>query len=49
MPFEQALRIANSIPGARLVNLESANIFPLPGEAAWPVFLGTIESFLSEA
>lgn len=48
MPFDQALRIANSIPGASLVNLESANIVPLPGEAAWPVFLGTIESFLSE-
>jgi DNA-binding winged helix-turn-helix (wHTH) protein len=48
MPFERALRIANSIPGARLVNLESANAFPLPGEAAWPAFLGTIESFLSE-
>ena len=45
---EQGLRIAASIPNARLVNLESANAIPLPGEPAWPVFLGAIESFLFE-
>jgi hypothetical protein len=48
MSFEEALRIATSVPGARLVNLESANVIPLPGESAWPVFLGAIEGFLSE-
>ena len=49
MPVEYALRIATAIPNARLVSLETANIFPLPGEPAWPVFLGAIETFLAEA
>ena len=48
-PSQQTLRIARSIPNARLVSLESDNLIPLPGEPAWPVFLGTIETFLSEA
>jgi len=48
MPFQQALRTATSIPNARLVNLESANLIPLPGESAWPEFIGAIETFLSE-
>jgi pimeloyl-ACP methyl ester carboxylesterase len=47
--FQQALRIATSIPNARLVSLESDNLVPLPGEPAWPVFLRAIETFLSEA
>jgi pimeloyl-ACP methyl ester carboxylesterase len=46
--FQQALRISRSIPNARLVSLESDNLIPLPGEPAWPVFLGAIETFLSE-
>jgi DNA-binding winged helix-turn-helix (wHTH) protein/pimeloyl-ACP methyl ester carboxylesterase len=48
VPLEQALRIAASIPNARLVNLDSANAVPLPGEPAWPAFLAAIESFLTE-
>jgi DNA-binding winged helix-turn-helix (wHTH) protein/pimeloyl-ACP methyl ester carboxylesterase len=48
MPLEQALRVAASIPDARLVNLESANAIPMPGEPAWPVFLEAIETFLAE-
>jgi DNA-binding winged helix-turn-helix (wHTH) protein/pimeloyl-ACP methyl ester carboxylesterase len=48
MFFDQALWIAKSVPGARLVNIESPNLIPLPGEAAWPVFLETIEDFLTE-
>jgi DNA-binding winged helix-turn-helix (wHTH) protein len=48
MPFDQALSIAKSVPGARLVNIESPNLIPLPGEAAWPAFLQTIEAFLTE-
>lgn len=46
---QQGHYIATSIPNARLVNLESANVIPLPGEPAWPVFIGAIESFLSES
>jgi pimeloyl-ACP methyl ester carboxylesterase len=49
MPVQQALRIATSIPNARLISLESDNLVPLPDEPAWPVFLGAIETFLSEA
>jgi DNA-binding winged helix-turn-helix (wHTH) protein/pimeloyl-ACP methyl ester carboxylesterase len=49
MPVEYARHIATAIPNARLVSLETANIFPLPGEPAWPVFLNTIETFLTEA
>lgn len=48
MSLDQALRIAASIPDARLANLESANAVPLPGEPAWPVFLRAIEVFLTE-
>jgi DNA-binding winged helix-turn-helix (wHTH) protein/pimeloyl-ACP methyl ester carboxylesterase len=48
MPLEQALRTAASIPNARLVNLESANAIPMPGEPVWPAFLEAIESFLME-
>jgi TolB-like protein/pimeloyl-ACP methyl ester carboxylesterase/tetratricopeptide (TPR) repeat protein len=45
-PFEHGLRIATSMPNARLVGLESDNEMPLPGEPAWPVFLGAIEALL---
>ncbi len=48
LPLEQSLRLASSIPNARLLSLESANAVPLPGEPAWPVFLGAIETFLAE-
>jgi hypothetical protein len=48
LPLEQSQRIADSIPNARLVSLDSANAVPLPGEPAWPVFLEAIETFLAE-
>jgi DNA-binding winged helix-turn-helix (wHTH) protein/pimeloyl-ACP methyl ester carboxylesterase len=48
MSLEQSLRVAASIPDARLVNIESANGTPLPGEPAWPAFLEAIEAFLAE-
>jgi len=47
--LQQGLRIATSIPNARLVSLESGNHIPLPGEPAWPAFLGAVETFLSKA
>jgi pimeloyl-ACP methyl ester carboxylesterase len=49
MPFQQGLRVATSIPNARLVDLESDNLIPLPGEPAWTVFLSAIATFLSDA
>jgi DNA-binding winged helix-turn-helix (wHTH) protein/pimeloyl-ACP methyl ester carboxylesterase len=48
VPFEEGRRIATLIPYAKFVPLESANHVPQPGEPAWPIFLDTIESFLSE-
>ena len=48
LPLEQSLRLASSIPNARLLSLDSANAVPLPGEPAWPVFLEAIETFLAE-
>ena len=48
LPQEQSLRLASSIPNARLLSLDSANAVPLPGEPAWPVFLEAIETFLAE-
>ena len=46
--FEQVHRIATGIPNASLVSLETDNFIPLPGEPAWPFFLGAIENFLLE-
>jgi DNA-binding winged helix-turn-helix (wHTH) protein/pimeloyl-ACP methyl ester carboxylesterase len=45
---ERAQATAASIPNARLVSLATDNAIPLPGEPAWPVFLRTLETFLSE-
>jgi pimeloyl-ACP methyl ester carboxylesterase len=45
---ERAQRTAKSIPNARLVSLATNNDMPLPGEPAWPVFLGALETFLSQ-
>ncbi len=45
---ELAQATAASIPNARLVSLATENAIPLPGEPAWPVFLTTLETFLSE-
>ncbi len=46
--FEQAHRIATEIPNAELLNLETDNFVPLPGEAAWQGFAGAIAAFLSD-
>ena len=35
VPFEQGLRLAHEIPGARFVALESRNHLILPHEPAW--------------
>jgi pimeloyl-ACP methyl ester carboxylesterase len=49
VPLEEGRRLAASIPGAKFVVLESENHAPQPWEPAWPVFLNTIETFLSDA
>ncbi len=47
-PFDEGRRIATSIPNAKFVTLDSENHTPLPGEPAWPKFIGEIEAFLSD-
>jgi pimeloyl-ACP methyl ester carboxylesterase len=47
--IQQAIGIARSIPNARLVSLESDNLIPVPDDPAWPVFIGAVQAFLSEA
>jgi hypothetical protein len=46
---ERVQSTATAIPNARLVSLATDNDTPLPGEPAWPVLLGALETFLSEA
>jgi len=48
VPFEQGRLIAASIPGARLVALESENHFLLPHEPAWTTFVSETEAFLAD-
>lgn len=48
VPFEEGQRLAESIPGARFIALESENHVPTPQEPAWPRFVAEIESFLRE-
>jgi DNA-binding winged helix-turn-helix (wHTH) protein/pimeloyl-ACP methyl ester carboxylesterase len=48
VPFDEGRRMATSIPNARFVSLDSENHVPIPGEQAWPRFIGEIESFLSD-
>jgi pimeloyl-ACP methyl ester carboxylesterase/DNA-binding winged helix-turn-helix (wHTH) protein len=45
-PFDQGRLIASSIPGARLVSLESDNHVPLQGEPAWDRMVREVLSFL---
>jgi DNA-binding winged helix-turn-helix (wHTH) protein/alpha-beta hydrolase superfamily lysophospholipase len=45
-PFAQGRLMASSIPGARLVTIESENHVPLHGEPSWDVFVSAIEEFL---
>lgn len=48
VPFEEGQRLAESIPGARFIALESENHVPTPQEPAWPRFIADIEAFLRE-
>ena len=46
VPAEQSLRIAELIPDARFVPLDSRNHLLLPDEPAWQRFLSEIDAFL---
>ena len=48
VPFEEGVRLAERIPNARFVALESENHCPLPTEPAWNTFVREISDFLSE-
>lgn len=48
VPFSQGLLLASSIPGARLVTLDSENHVPLYGEPSWEILVSAIEEFLGE-
>lgn len=45
--FELGRELAASIPGARLVTLDSDNHITLSDEPAWPVFLAELTAFLA--
>ena len=47
-PFEQGRLIANRIPYARFVPLESRNHVLLPRDPAWSVFVSEVRKFLCE-
>jgi class 3 adenylate cyclase/pimeloyl-ACP methyl ester carboxylesterase len=47
--FEEGREVAASIPGARLVSLESQNHLILEQEPAWPRFLAEVRGFLGTA
>lgn len=46
VPFSQGRLLASSIPGARLVTLDSENHVPLYGEPSWEVLMSAIEEFV---
>jgi pimeloyl-ACP methyl ester carboxylesterase/DNA-binding winged helix-turn-helix (wHTH) protein len=48
VPRELGLLMAQQIPGARFVELESRNHFPLPHEAAWKAYVEEIVRFVGE-
>lgn len=48
VPFEEGLKLAAAIPGARFVPLESRNHVLLPDEPAWAVFLDELHGFLGQ-
>jgi len=49
VPFEQGLRLAGLIPGARFVPLEGRNHLLLESEPAWPKFVTEVRRFLGVA
>ena len=46
VPFEEGVKLAAAIPGARFCPLESRNHVLLPTEPAWQVFLGELDRFV---
>jgi pimeloyl-ACP methyl ester carboxylesterase len=48
VPFDQGLRLAREIPGARFVALDSDNHLILSHEPAWPRFIGELTAFLAQ-
>lgn len=46
VPFEEGLKMAATMPGARFVPLESRNHVLLPDEPAWSVFHAELAAFL---
>lgn len=49
IPFSQSRLIASTIPGARLVSLDSRNHLILEHESAWQRFLHELEAFVGPA
>ncbi|QHE86994.1 alpha/beta fold hydrolase [Hydrogenophaga sp. BPS33] len=49
VPFDEGVRLAALIPGARFVPLESDNHVLLDSEPAWPLFLCELRGFLRPA
>jgi DNA-binding winged helix-turn-helix (wHTH) protein/pimeloyl-ACP methyl ester carboxylesterase len=47
-PFAQGRLLASSIPGARLITLDSENHVPLYGEPAWDLLVSSIEDFVDK-
>lgn len=48
-PLEAGKQVADGIPGARFVELESANHMLLGDEPAWPVLVKEMRAFLAES
>jgi pimeloyl-ACP methyl ester carboxylesterase len=48
VPRELGLMLAQKIPGARFVELDSRNHFPLPHEAVWKTYVDEIVSFVGK-
>jgi pimeloyl-ACP methyl ester carboxylesterase/DNA-binding winged helix-turn-helix (wHTH) protein len=48
VPFEQGLKLARGIPGARFFTLESRNHLLVEHETAWPRFVDEVGGFLGE-
>lgn len=46
-PLTEARKLAAGIPDAELIALETANLMPMPGNAAFEPFVGTLTRFLS--
>ena len=44
VPFEEGRHLAATIPGARFIELDSANHVLLEGEPAWPVFVEALRA-----